>query len=136
MAPNEALKGGNMTNTEPLPKTTYQAQFRVTSQWNSKIQGQAQHKTSEYGNTTVSFSLQQSGDSSNVSPVFTTSTSNTDNWTIEFTDASGTQYVAEHNCGVEPEDAGGIVQLVVNQASMKFSQMMPKSSSCSTSIED
>ncbi|MEA2604466.1 MAG: hypothetical protein QOF89_5458 [Acidobacteriota bacterium] len=120
-----------MTNAEP-----YQARFRVTSQWNSKIEGQAQHRTAEYGNTTVGFSLPESGDSSNVSSVFTTSTSNTDSWSIEFTDASGTQYTATHNCGVEPEDEGGIVQLVVNQAGMKFSQMMPKSSSCSTSIED
>jgi len=125
-----------MTHTEPLPRTPYQAQFRVVSQWNSKIEGQAQHKTEEYGDTTVKFSLQESGDSSNTSPVFTTSKSNTDSWTIAFTDGSGTQYVAAHNCGVEPEDAGGIVQLIVNQADMKFSQVMPKSSSCSTSLED
>jgi len=113
----------------------YHGYFKVISQWPSAITGTAQHRTTDYGTTVLSFTNLQPGAASAVSAQFTTSTTNVDRWSISFTDASGRLYTANGNCGFESEDNNGTVQLLPNFPEMELMIVMPVSSGCSDDLK-
>jgi hypothetical protein len=87
----------------------------------------AQHTTSSWPPGTVTEGSLANGGTSGTGQV-DTSTSNTDYWTISFTNGVGILIVGSTTCGFESNDNG--LNVVIKLYPTYFSVIMPRSSSC------
>jgi hypothetical protein len=100
--------------------------------------GKVKHWTTDWGAEEISLDLLQKGDQS-LSKYFITSSSNKDRWSFTATLEDGwTYYVNEKNCGFETIDSGNtvILQAIWSKGSGTLNVIMPKSSSCSSRIDN
>jgi hypothetical protein len=116
------------------PMTTYNGTFTVLNNTGGPINNVVvSHTTSEFG--TTSFRAPTLGNLTMGAPVgLTTSTSNTDQWTVSFQNSTGASFTGEENCGFESEDNGRDVVVILGILS--YSIIMPVSSCCTRNSYD
>jgi hypothetical protein len=110
--------------------TMHTGNMIVTNNWTTPISGYVTHHTSDWPDTTVSFTNLAVGASTPPQGI-TTSTSDTDHWQYSMTDGSGYTWQSEKDCGFEGSDSGGTVTCAFVAQGPEFQINMPVSSSCS-----
>jgi hypothetical protein len=108
--------------------STYTGTFTVINNTGATITYVAvTHATTDFGPNTVKAASLEQGQSTQPTPL-TTSTSNTDRWSVAFVNGAGQVLCGLENCGFESEDDKGNVRVVLNYET--FDIDMPQSSSC------